>query len=73
MTLAFLQDAAMLRGNSARLMSTWQMKHKQAEPAKWRKIFPESWRERMAKKARPKVAILKVYSPTSISKMNLFF
>ena len=51
-------------------MSTtaWEMKHKKSEPKKWTKIMPQSWREKMANKSKPKITVLNLHGMIAASR-----
>ena len=44
------------------------MKHKKTEPSKLAKILPQSWREKSAKKNRPKISVLNLHGTIMASK-----
>ena len=64
--------ASLKSASIARTMSTtttsWEMKHKKAEPKKWTKILPQSWRVKMAKKNKPKISVLNLHGTIMASK-----
>ena len=66
------------RGSSMRSLTTtskttsWEMKHKKTEPKKWTKILPQSFREKMANKTKPKISVLNLHGMIASSKPQSF-
>ena len=64
---ASLKSASIARTMSSTTTS-WEMKHKKTEPSKLAKILPQSWREKSAKKNRPKISVLNLHGTIMASK-----
>ena len=52
--------------------TSWEMKHKKTEPKNWTKILPQSLKEKMANKSKPKISVLNLHGMIASSRGQSF-